>query len=106
MKKPRTEDYDPNERERKLQSPLDDLPAIQPRGSRGERKEEATPTLVRSYVRTSVRKKTRWPFEIYQDQLDNFQQLSLDAKLRGERGSMSEMLREALDDYLRKMKGE
>jgi len=106
MKKPRIEDYDPDARERKLQSPLDDLPAIQPRGSRGERKEEAAPSPVRSYVRTSVRKKTRWPFEIYQDQLDDFQQLSLDAKIRGERGSMSEMIREALDDYLRKVKGE
>ena len=106
MKKPRPEDYDPNERERKLQSPLDAFPAIQARGSRGERKEEAPPAPVRSYGRTSVRKKTRWPFEIYQDQLDDFQQLSLEAKVRGERGSMSEMIREALDDYLRKVKGE
>jgi len=105
MKKPRTEDYDPNERERKLQSPLDDFPSIQARGSRGERREEVAPALVRSSVRTSVRKKTRWPFEIYQDQLDDFQQLSLEAKVRGERGSMSEMIREALDDYLRKVRG-
>jgi hypothetical protein len=108
MKTPRIEDYDPNARERKLQSSMDDLPTIQPRRSRGEKKtaEEEAPPPVRASVRTHARKKTRWPFQIYQDQLDDFKQLARDAEDRGESGSMSEMVREALDDYLRKVKGE
>jgi hypothetical protein len=104
MKKPRIEDYDPNARERKLQSSMDDLPSIQPRANRGERKEPADQQSVRPSVRAYVRKKTRWPFQIFQDQLDDLQQLSRDAKDQGEGGSMSEMVREALDDYLRKVR--
>jgi len=104
MKQPRIEDYDPNARERKLQSPLDDLPSIQRRSKREDLLESPAHPVVRTSGRTSVRKKSRWPFEIFQDQIDELQQLSLEAKSRGERGSMSEMVREALDDYLRKVR--
>ena len=46
------------------------------------------------------RRLTRMPFEFYQDQLERLRALSLAAKLRGEPGSMSAMVRVALDQYL------
>jgi hypothetical protein len=43
---------------------------------------------------------TRVPFEFYLDQVERLRRISLHAKLRGEKGSMSEMMRDALDRYL------
>jgi hypothetical protein len=44
----------------------------------------------------------RIPFEIYQDQHAALKQFSLDEQNRGEKGSMSQMVREALDAYISK----
>lgn len=52
---------------------------------------------------TTVFKKrniTRGSFEIYQDQLHVLRQVSLTAKLTGDDLSISEMVREALDEYI------
>lgn len=69
------------------------------------------PTRVRpnesAPVRTSVRIKrtiTRYAFEFFQDQLTTLKSFSLEEQLRGERGSMSQMVREALDAYIAKRK--
>lgn len=43
---------------------------------------------------------TRASFEVYQDQVHVLRQVSLTAKLNGENLSISEMVREALDNYL------
>jgi hypothetical protein len=43
----------------------------------------------------------RHPFEFYEDQVEDLRQLSLQAQLRGEKTSMSEMVREAVDTYLK-----
>ncbi len=43
---------------------------------------------------------TRGSFEVYQDQLHVLRQVSLTAKLTGEDLSISEMVREALDEYI------
>jgi hypothetical protein len=48
--------------------------------------------------------RTRHPFGIYQDQLDLLKKLSIKAKMRGETGSMSAMVRDALDAYLKDKK--
>jgi hypothetical protein len=45
--------------------------------------------------------KRRQPFDVYQDQVDLLKKLSLQAQLNGEIGSMSRMVREALDNYLK-----
>ncbi len=58
-------------------------------------------------VRTPVRVKrtiTRYAFEFFQDQIETLKQFSLDEQLRGEKGSMSQMVREALDMYIAKRK--
>lgn len=54
-------------------------------------------------VRTPVRRTiTRYAFEFFQDQIEKLRKISLEEKIRGDKGSMSEMVREALDDYLAK----
>jgi len=39
----------------------------------------------------------RHPFEVYQDQLEDLRHLALEDRMRGGAGSMSLMVREALD---------
>ena len=45
---------------------------------------------------------TRNSFEIYEDQMDSLRKISYKEKMEGELGSMSSMVREAIDNYLRK----
>jgi len=56
----------------------------------------------RTPVRPSVRTLTRMPFEIFRDQHATLKQWSLEEQARGERGSMSEMVRAAIDAYIAK----
>jgi hypothetical protein len=63
---------------------------------------EITRTPVRPYARTL----TRMPFEIYRDQHATLKRFSLEEQARGERGSMSQMVREALDMYISKRRNE
>jgi hypothetical protein len=56
-------------------------------------------------VRTPVRVKrtiTRYSFEFFQDQLEHLKKFSIEQQVRGERGSMSQMVREAIDMYISK----
>src|SRR5450759_4509203 len=58
-------------------------------------------TPVLPYARTNNRRTiTRYAFEFFQDQLETLKRLSLDQQYRGEKGSMSQMVREALDAYI------
>ena len=45
---------------------------------------------------------TRNSFEIYEDQMDSLRKLSFQEKMEGRLGSMSNMVREAIDEYLLK----
>lgn len=45
---------------------------------------------------------TRNSFEIYEDQMDALRKVSLNEKMNGRLGSMSNMVREAIDEYLHK----
>lgn len=45
---------------------------------------------------------TRNSFEIYEDQMDSLRKLSFQEKMEGKLGSMSAMVREAIDTYLLK----
>jgi hypothetical protein len=69
--------------------------------------QKATPRAVpaRAYARTPVRPNgkriiTRNSFEIYEDQMAALRQLSLQDKMEGKLGSMSQMVRDAIDTYL------
>ena len=60
------------------------------------------PTPERSNVRRII---TRNSFEIYEDQMDALRQRSYQQKMRGEIGSMSQMVREAIDRFLKETEG-
>jgi hypothetical protein len=115
-------DFQVSDEAPKLSSPMDDMPAIErppfqaatPEVQTGlqetpasqplaERTDGSTPgpPPVRPYARTPARRViTRYAFEFFQDQIERLRQRSLQQKLEGEDGSMSEMVRDALDSYL------
>jgi hypothetical protein len=118
MKTPRVQDFDPDAKVPPLKSPLEGMPAI---GKPPQKKPLATPPPVteekpeasavhpipeRVNARTPVRPNgkriiTRNSFEIYEDQMDALRKLSLQEKMEGKLGSMSQMVREAIDAYLK-----
>ena len=121
MRRPRLEDYDPNAKLPELSSPIDGMPVIgkPPQKSNGvsstplpekpviqeEQANQAKPE--RANARTPVRPNgkriiTRNAFEIYEDQMDTLRKISLEEKMNGKLGSMSAMVREAIDAYLEK----
>jgi hypothetical protein len=121
MRRPRIEDYDPNAKLPELSSPIDGMPVIgkPPQKSNGvsspslpekpdiqeEQSNQAKPE--RANARTPVRPNgkriiTRNAFEIYEDQMDRLRKISLEEKMNGKLGSMSAMVREAIDSYLHK----
>ncbi len=50
--------------------------------------------------------KQRHPFDIYEDQYDSLRELSLADRKRGGMGSMSAMVRQALDEFIAKKRRE
>ncbi len=44
--------------------------------------------------------KERWPVNVYQDQYESLQQLALEERKQGGMGSMSQMVREAIDKLI------
>jgi hypothetical protein len=108
MKQPRVSDFDPHAKEKALKSPMDDFPAIQHQPPQ-KPADETRPTvpLVPPVPRTGRRKiKQRHPFDIYQDQLDSLKQLAFEERMRGGVGSMSAMVREAIDDLIAKRRND
>jgi hypothetical protein len=45
--------------------------------------------------------KQRWPVDIYHDQYESLQRLALEDRMQGGVGSMSAMVREALDKLIK-----
>jgi hypothetical protein len=117
MKTPRVKDFDPNANVPALKSPLEGMPTIgkptrpNPQGSPVQEAER--PSIQRSQgmperanARTPVRPSgkriiTRNSFEIYEDQMESLRKLSFQEKMDGKLGSMSHMVREAIDAYLK-----
>ena len=119
MKTPRTEGFDPNAQQPKpLASSLDTMPAIEKQPAQlpvpatpvSDTRTPVHPVLPVRDVRPdqAVRRKikSRHPFDIYEDQADTLKQLSIEDRMRGGAGSMSAMVREALDDYFAKVRGQ
>jgi hypothetical protein len=117
MKTPRVTDFDPDAKVPTLKSPLEGMPAIgkpprpvsqdtpPPAAKRPEGQPAQAPTE-RVNARTPVRPNgkriiTRNSFEIYEDQMDALRKLSLQDKMEGKLGSMSQMVRDAIDAYLK-----
>lgn len=113
MKEPRTADFDPKVKERSLHSSMDDFPSIdhpahvQPNNGSFD---QGTPVLenqgtlvpLEPSISTKRKIKKRHPFDIYEDQIEALKKLSIQEQMQGGIGSQSAMVREALDDYLKK----
>src|SRR5215469_9236538 len=116
MKTPRVEDFDPNAPQVKkpptLKSSLDGMPSIERliNPNSKEKNEHTTtdhptkrltgePTERRSDRPTGRRVPVRRGFEFYEDQLITLKKISLQEQLDGKSGNMSQMVREALDEY-------
>jgi hypothetical protein len=65
---------------------------------------EILPTMYPSAMPKKREIKRRQPFDVYQDQVDLLKKLSLRDQMNGDIGSMSRMVREALDNYLKDKK--
>jgi hypothetical protein len=127
MKTPRVTDFDPDAKVPTLKSPLEGMPTIGkpqrqiPQDSpttpieEPERQTSTLPHTDRPTGRppdeatnrppdrtTNKRLLVRRGFEWYEDQLAALKRLSLQEQMEGREGSMSAMVREALDDYLKK----
>jgi hypothetical protein len=113
MKQPRTSDFDPNAKKRGLKSPMADFPAIERPGqsaTTGDSSRSPEPPVrpdrpgreLRPAATSKRKIKSRHAFDIYEDQVETLQQLSLEDRMSGGAGSMSAMVREALDDYIAK----
>jgi hypothetical protein len=113
MKKPRVKDFDPNAQDvPALKSSLDKMPVIQ-KPTVQEAEAESIPVRPGPLV-PPVRvvppppelqpnkryMKQRHPFDIYQDQYDSLKELALEERKQGGLGSMSAMVRDALDKYI------
>lgn len=114
MKQPRTSDFDPNAKKRDLKSPMADFPAIE-KPPQADTSEDSIRTTAppgrpgREMRPTTIGRrkiKSRHAFDIYEDQLEELQKLSLEDRMRGGAGSMSAMVREAIDDYIAKVRDE
>jgi hypothetical protein len=127
MKTPRVTDFDPEAKVPTLKSPLEGMPTIgkpprlnpqefpTPPSETPEEKVEKQPLTDRATARppgeamnrppdrvTNKRLLVRRGFEWYEDQLAALKRLSLQEQMEGKDGSMSAMVREALDDYLKR----
>src|SRR5438067_2008156 len=110
MKTPRVHDFDPNANIPQLGSPMENFPAIQ----KPQPKTLPVPPvrdvplvppvpLVRDVRPVPPRKrvmKQRHPFDIYLDQYESLQKLALEERKQGGVGSMSAMVRQALDTLI------
>jgi hypothetical protein len=116
MKTPRVTDFDPDAKVPTLKSPLEGMPAIgkpppKPKDTPAQEAERpatqpSSEIPERVNARTPVRPSgkriiTRNSFEIYEDQMESLRKLSFQEKMEGKLGSMSHMVREAIDAYLK-----
>lgn len=78
--------------------PADRLPDPVRPGHPGRDASTASPSNGRRKI------KSRHAFDIYEDQVEALQQLALEDRMQGGAGSMSKMVREAIDDYIAKVR--
>lgn len=111
MKQPRIIDFDPSAKQHELKSSLADFPAIehpkqvQQADSAEDPVRPVLPVRDAPTTVTGRRKiKPRHPFDIYEDQDEELRKLAVEDRMRGGTGSMSKMVREAIDDYIAKIR--
>lgn len=111
MKTPRVTDFDPNAKLKELGSPMDNFPTIQkpnqPSQLQGTKLQTERPNERTPQRPNGKRIITRNSFEIYEDQMDSLRKLALkEIETKGKIGSMSAMVREAIDTFIKKQSTE
>jgi hypothetical protein len=130
MKIPRVTDFDPDAKVPVLKSSLDNMPSIEKRKPLDQevvRSPSPQSISNQQYKKTTVKSeqtnnnpatgirdvrpvlpvppkrvmKQRWPVDIYHDQYESLQRLALEDRMQGGVGSMSAMVREALDKLIK-----
>jgi hypothetical protein len=102
----------PMKQEEKLPTPLPEQPNIQEARTnpvitgRPAARPSDEPTYRPDYRPTAKGVLVRRGFEWREDQLRALKKLSIKEQMEGKPGSMSQMVRDALDDYLKKAKDE
>jgi hypothetical protein len=100
MKIPRVKDFDPNAIEPVLKSPLDNMPVIE-KPKKNSTNVPSKPHQLKQKKKTNTRiVKRRCPFDIYLDQYEALKEFAYEEKNNGSLGSMSQMIRDALDKYI------
>src|SRR5512135_462658 len=115
MKTPRITDFDPNAKTPKLKSSLDNMPPIQKPETIDYVPRQNTSTITHDHpqpkpntnnpqatLQSPKRPYVRRTFDFYEDQIVYLTRQSLEARLAGNEKSMNEMVREALDDWIKK----
>jgi hypothetical protein len=108
MKTPRIHDFDPHANVPELGSSMENLPSVQ----KPQPKEHVVqqiperPNVPTPHRPNGRRIITRNSFEIYEDQMDDLRREAYEEKVAGGIGSMSKMVREAIDTYLEKRQAE
>src|SRR5690242_3054922 len=109
MKTPRVDTFIPKKQSvPELKSSLENMPPIEK-----PKPQPAIPAIptpvppVRGVPPVASRRKikSRHPFDIYQDQLEELRKLALEERMQGGVGSMSAMVREAIDALINKKRG-
>ena len=105
MKTPRISDFDPDVKTPVLKSSLDRMPTIEkPNGVKApspisQPLRASTPKPKPESSNRSFIKRT---FDLYEDQLRYLTRESLQDRLAGKEGSMNAMVREAIDEWIKK----
>lgn len=100
MKVPRVKEFDPNAKEPVLKSSFDNLPVIQKQPTIGKRTQEEFYRREKDPLPDQRAIKKRHPFNIYVDQYKTLREFSIEEQKNGFSGSMSAMVRDALDLYI------
>jgi hypothetical protein len=108
MKTPRIDAFVANKKQSpELKSSLDNMPLIEkPKPAFKPQSPHRSAQPGRIGSDTPRRKiKPRWPFDIYVDQIEELRKLSVEERMQGGTGSMSAMVREAIDAFIAKKRG-
>lgn len=116
MKTPRITDFDPDAKVPPLKSSLDNMPSIQkPKLVHLILPDQNPPTIIQhtkqpapeitrkqAVSQSQKRSYVRRTFDFYEDQIAYLTRKSLQERLAGNERSMNEMIREALDGWIKK----
>jgi len=108
MKTPRVDAFVANKKQvPELKSSLENMPVIEKPKPAVKPPAPGRPAhQTQAGTESSRRKiKTRHPFDIYEDQLEELRKLSMEDRMQGGMGSMSAMVREAIDTFIAKKRG-